>query len=182
MRRQEGQALLEILLAFSILMVVLSAVMFGVTAALNNAQYAKNQNLANSYAKEGMAVIRKIRDSGWVGFPEHDDDSESIKYCINESLGLDKIPFLENCLRTESETESETEEERIFSREVIFEHESSSCCSDTSPNCSTGTKGNKATVKVSWTDSRCPIGTGKPLCHSVELITCFSDIDLKQAP
>ncbi|KKQ37201.1 MAG: hypothetical protein US55_C0038G0001 [Candidatus Levybacteria bacterium GW2011_GWC2_37_7] len=60
----------------------------------------------------------------------------------------------------------------IFSREVRFSHDE-----DSSGNCSGGSK---ATVKVSWADNKCPVGN--PLCHSVELITCFSSIDLKPTP
>lgn len=170
---QAGQTLLEILLALSISVLVLSAIALGVTTSLSNTQYTKNQGLANSYAQEGMAVIRKIRDSGWNNFKNLEDNyTTNTRYC----LGLNSVelgdPTPLNC----------GQNVRIFSREVRFDHNKSKngCCSNNSPSCSTDTAGSKVTVKVSWSDNKCPIDT--PFCHNVELITCFSSIDQKLAP
>lgn len=179
---QRGQTLLEILLAFSASILVLSAVILGIVTSLNNTQYTKNQGLANSYAQEGMAVVRQIRDSGWNNFKNLDDFYDTnTTYCLGTSpMGLEKLALpAKNCRE-----QSPVPADGIFSREVKFDHDKSrnGCCSDSSSNCSTGTAGSKATVKVSWADSKCPSGTGNPLCHSVELITCFSSIDLKLTP
>lgn len=163
---EAGQTLLEILLAFSVSIMVLSAIIFGVTASLSNTQYTKNQNLANSYAQEGMAVVRKIRDSSWTQFLLYTNST----YCIiKDAITLSDPPGL-NCGQNVG----------IFSREVKFEHNSQSCIADPScvgPAC---VKGSKTTVKVSWADNKCPVGT--PLCHKVELITCFANADLKPTP
>lgn len=174
MIKQRGQTLLEILLAFSVSVMVLSAVIFGITTSLSNTQYTKNQNLANSYAQEGMAVIRQIRDSSWNDFKNLKDFYiTNTRYCLDlNSVELRDTASALNCRQNVG----------IFSREVKFDHDKSrnGCCSDNSSNCSTGTAGSKATVKVSWSDSKCSIDN--PLCHSVEFITCFSNIDSKQAP
>ena len=170
--KQKGQTLLEILLAFSVSILVLSAIVVGITTSLSNTQYTKNQNLANSYAKEGMAVVRQIRDSSWTQFTT--SYTTGVVYCVDQ--GSTKLtpaagpPAL--CGQNVG----------IFSREVKFEHNSQSCCSNNDPSCTGGVKGSKGTVKVSWADSKCPAGAATPYCHKVELITCFSNIDQRQAP
>lgn len=171
---EAGQTLLEILLAFSVSILVLSAIIVGITTSLSNTQYTKNQNLANFYAKEGMAVVRQIRDSSWSKFSSY---TTKTTYCLGPSpMGLTPLtlPAL-NC-----GVQSPVPVGGIFSREVIFDHESSSCCPDNSQTCDPNIRGSKTTVKVSWSDSKCPVGI--PFCHKVELITCFSNINQKQEP
>jgi len=175
-RGEAGQTLLEVLLAFSVSILVLGAVIFGITTSLSNTQYTKNQGLANSYAQEGMAVVRQIRDSSW-----HDFYSLKDLYATNATYCLGQNPMeLRELTLPALNCGVQSPVGGIFSREVKFEHNSLSCCSNNSPTCESGTKGSKATVKVSWSDSKCPIGN--PLCHKVELITCFSNINQKQAP
>lgn len=165
---QAGQTLIETLLAFSVAVLVLSAIVVGISTSLSNTQYTKNQNLANSYAQEGMAVVRGIRDSSWPKFFSY---TTNATYCLAQnSIILTDPPLALNCGQNVG----------IFSREVKFEHASQSCIADPAclgPAC---LKGSKVTVKVSWSDNKCPVGT--PLCHKVELVTCFSNIDQKQAP
>lgn len=158
---EAGQTLIEILLAFSVSILVLSAVIVGVTTTLSNTQSTKNQNLANSYAQEGMAVVRGIRDSSWPNFVSKTQPT----YCLVQNSTILTEPNLLGCGQNVG----------IFSREVKFEHTSQSCIAD--PACSGPAclKGSKVTVKVSWSDSKCPVGT--PFCHKVELITCFADIN-----
>lgn len=181
MKKQKGsrgQTLLEILLAFSVSILVLSAIAVGVTTSLSNTQYTKNQGLANSYAQEGMAVVRQIRDSGWNNFKNLDDFFvTNTIYCLGPNpMELRKLSLPnQNCW-----AQSPVPAGGIFSREVKFEHDSVSCKADPScvdPGC---LKGSKAAVKVSWSDSKCPVGT--PYCHKVELITCFSNINQTQSP
>lgn len=169
MTSQKGQTLLEILLAFSISIMVLSAVILGITTSLNNTQYTKNQGLANSYAQEGIAVARKTRDSSWFDF-----QSKSGHYCLAQ--GATELPSSvnSNCGQNVG----------VFSREVIINHGDSDC-SEGIPPAPTPTpvvilKGSKVTVRVSWSDSKCPTGT--PFCNNVELITCFSTIGPTPTP
>ena len=167
---EAGQTLLEILLAFGVSILVLSAIVVGITTSLSNTQYTKNQGLANSYAQEGIAVVRQIRDSSWTKFSSY---TTNATYCISQnSITLtDTIPPALNCGQNVG----------IFSREVKLEHESVSCKADPScvdPGC---LKGSKINLKVSWSDSKCPVGSNI-FCHKVELITCLSNIDQKQSP
>lgn len=176
---QAGQTLLEILLAFSILILALGSIIFGVTTALSNTQYTKNQGLANSYAQEGMAVIRKIRDSSLNQFSLFEEIKDNKKYCLDKNLILsDGVSEAYDC---NGETNG-VGVNGFFSREVRFEHKSASCCSDDTQTCTEDNRGSKATVTVSWADGKCPAGTGNPLCHKVELITCFSSVDRKIGP
>lgn len=174
MIEQRGQTLLEILLAFSISIMVLGAVIFGITTSLSNTQYTKNQNLANSYAQEGMAVVRQIRDSGWATFSSY---ASNTRFCLGPSaVDLITASPLSLCKQSSYLVGG------MFAREVIFERPSTSCKADpacTGPLC---IMGSKATVKVSWSDSKCPAGEDILFCHNVELITCFSNIDQKQTP
>lgn len=167
---EAGQTLLEILLAFSVSILVLSAVIMGIVTSLSNTQYTKNQGLANSYAQEGMAVIRKIRDSSWTSLDSLSLNSftNKTKYCIDKNLKLsDEVSEEFDC---NGEIYG-VGVNGFFSREVRFIHNDTEC-----------SDGSKATIKVSWGDSKCSAGAGNPLCHNVELITCFSSADKKTEP
>lgn len=168
---EAGQTLIEVLLAFSVSILVLSAVIVGITTSLSNTQYTKNQNLANSYAKEAMAVVRQIRDSGLNKFSLFENFTSNTAYCLGpNSTDLEKLTLPnQNCW-----AQSPVPAGGIFSREVKFNHNQ-----DSSGDCSGGSK---ITVKVSWSDNKCPAGANDPLCHSVELITCFSSVGKKQTP
>lgn len=157
---QTGQTLIEILLAFSVAILVLSAVVVGVSTSLSNTQYSKNQNLANSYVQEGMAVVRQIRDSSWLNFTQYDE----VDYCLDQNsteLTPASSPPL-TCPPEETNVE-------IFLREVRLDHVSADC-SDNS----------KATVTVSWADSKCPSGNIR--CHKVNLVSCFFNLDKREEP
>lgn len=165
---EAGQTLIEILLAFSVSILVLSAIIIGITTSLSNTQFTRNQNLANSYAKEAMAIVRKIKESGWAQFSSYTQAT----YCLAQnSVALtEPIPPSQTCGQNVG----------IFSRVVKFEHASQSCIAD--PACSGPAclKGSKVTIAVAWSDNKCPVGT--PFCHEVKLITCFSNVDQKQSP
>lgn len=167
MRKQKGQTLLEILLAFSVSILVLSAIVIGITTSLSNTQYTKNQNLANSYAKEAMTVLRQTKESDWTKFISY----TQALYCLSQNSVVLTEPQSGSCGQNVA---------GVFSREVKFEHVSESCIAD--PNCSGPSclRGSKVAVKVSWADNKCPIGN--PICHNVELITCFSNTSQKQEP
>lgn len=161
MKAQRGQTLIEILLAVTVSIIVLSAIVVGIVNSLNNTQYTKNQNLANSYAQEGMSVVKAIKDSDWNTFSSF---TTANIYCIDQnSAELTPDPCGSNV--------------GIFSRQVEFEHDSQECCSNDDPSCVTGVKGTRAVVEVSWADSKCPVGNIR--CHNVKLVTCLSNIDKK---
>jgi hypothetical protein len=174
LRDEKGQALLEILLAFSVASVVLGAIVFGIATSLNNTLYTKNQGLAISYAQEGMTVIRKIRDSSWSNFCTYGNNN----YCLPQNLTTSSpelIPYdSNNCFQNGIVGN--------FVRKAVITHSSQECCSHdntvTTPcppsgTCMSGTLGSKVTVSVAWTDSKCQVGA--PYCHNVEVATCLSN-------
>lgn len=56
--KSSGQSLLEVLVALSVLLIVLSAITAIVLSSLTEAEYSKNVNLATQYAQEGMEFAR----------------------------------------------------------------------------------------------------------------------------
>jgi Tfp pilus assembly protein PilV len=148
---ESGQTLLEVLLAFSIVITVLSAISIVVTTSLSNAVYTRNQSLANSYAQEGAAAMRSFRDSDLTGF-----NSKSGPYCL-QSLALSNYDGA-NC---SSVGVAIVTNNGNFTRTVEL--------ANGTPECP---EGKRVTIKVSWGDSKCPDTT--PYCHKVELITCLS--------
>ncbi|MDP2638274.1 MAG: hypothetical protein Q8P26_04400, partial [Candidatus Levybacteria bacterium] len=111
----------------------------------------------------GMSIVRQIRDASWNNFSSLKEYADTT-YCIDENSITLRNPAPElNCGQNVG----------IFRREVNFEHDSSDCVGGSE-------SGSRVTVKVSWSDNKC--GVGGVFCHSVELISCFSNVDQKQAP
>lgn len=177
MKKQKGQTLLEILLAFSVSILVLSAIVISVAGSLSNAQYTKNQNLANSYAQEGLAMVRQIRDSDWKNFIDTTSDQD---YCIGSSKLEDDDGL--KCKSIDKKT-------GIFARSVTIDHNSplAECSVETPtpvPTVIPGTvtpQNSKVTVTVAWTDNKCP-SAGNTYCHSVNLVSCLSNINKMERP
>jgi len=179
MRNQEnilgeaGQTLLEVLVAFSVAITVLGAIVMTVVTSLSNAQYSRNQSLANSYAQEGLNVLRGIRDSSWKDFCS----SAAVNYCLPQNaVTLASDDGIDCSLNGKV---------GIFVRKVNLIHNSANCCPNNTSTCPSGTclsgaRGSSATVTVSWTDGKCP--SGAPYCNKVQLVTCFLNINFIPAP
>ena len=169
---QAGQMLLEVVLALGVVVIVMGAIANIVVSSLSSAQYTRNQGLANSYAQEGLNVLRRIRDSSWSDFCSY----AATNYCLPQNNVLASYDS-SNC--------SVNGAIGIFVRKVDLSHNSPNCCPGNNTTCSSGTcllgvRGSSATVTVSWTDGKCPSGT--PYCNKVKLATCFLNIDLIPAP
>jgi hypothetical protein len=158
---QAGQMLLEVILALGVVVIVMGAIANIVVSSLSSAQYARNQSLANSYAQEGLNVLRRIRDSSWTEFSNY---ITGTKYCIKSDLTLSSTGAA-NCTGSLA-----VGPDGIFSREVVFGNIGSVDCD----------AGRKVSEIVSWTDGKCPSGTS--YCNKVKLVTCFLNIDLVPAP
>lgn len=114
-KAQDGQTLIEVLLALGTAVVVLSATVVAVLSALNNAQFSKNQNIATQYAQEGMEVMRKMRNSNWTLF-----SSYSGQYCLDQN----STQLLGRNLTTQG---CNGQNVGIFAREVDVEKDSLDC-------------------------------------------------------
>lgn len=178
MIKQRGQTLIEILLAFSVSVMVLSAIVISVAGSLSNAQYTKNQNLANAYAQEGLAIVRQLRDSDWKTFVPVTAEAY---YCINASNVLVSYDG-DECRTTGNKI-------GIFARSVTIDRDSplAECSVETptpAPTIIPGTvtpQNSKVTVTVAWSDNKCP-SAGNTYCHSVNLVSCLSNINRTETP
>ncbi len=73
-RNQRGQSLIEVLVAITVGIFVVVALINAAVAAMRNAQYAKNQNIATKLAQEGMEQVRAVRDRmDWTIFSTYGD-------------------------------------------------------------------------------------------------------------
>lgn len=160
MRDQSGQTLLETLLALSVSVFILGAITAVVISSLNSVQFTKNHNLAGQYAREGMEIVRKVRDSvTWTAF-----SGINGLYCL--SSGSTTLPSSSaSCIAPNIGG--------IFIREINI--------ASNSLGCRSVQNGSKVIAKVSWTDGKCPTG-GNIYCHKAEITTCFYRFDVKTAP
>lgn len=164
---QSGQSLLEILIALSASVMILSAIAAIVISSLNNTQLTKNQNLANQYAQEGIEVIRKIRDSSWINFTSSYPNG---RYCLPQG-SIAPVPIALNCPQNVG----------IFVRQIDINHNDSAFCPGPTPP-PVVSSGSKVTLTTSWADGKCPTSGSNTYCHKVVLITCFHNLNLKKAP
>lgn len=65
-----GQIIVEVLFAIGVVAMCLIALTAVSSTAINNGIYAKNAQLANRYAQEGLEIARRERDraDGWQDF------------------------------------------------------------------------------------------------------------------
>ena len=124
-----GQTLIEVLVALGIISVIVTALGALVVTSMSNAQLSKNQNQALDYAREGMEVVRRLRDEDVVGFRNYNNT-----FCLDKgsgALGVDCVdPNIDN----------------FFLRKVIVVQ--SGCTTNVS----------SVVVAVSWADGKCASG------------------------
>jgi type II secretory pathway pseudopilin PulG len=65
-RNQQGQTLLELLIALFILVLVLTATIALIVNSINAGRESRNRLVAASLAREGVEIVRNIRDSNWI--------------------------------------------------------------------------------------------------------------------
>lgn len=159
-KKQDGQTLIEAVVALGAAVLVLSAITVAVVSALNNVQYTKNQNLATQYGQEGIEIMRQISQSGWGAFLLYNAG----RYCLaqGETTPCALGSPTGSCLGT---TNSCGQNYGIFVREVDIAQNSPSCSSNA-----------LVTVIVSWSDGKCT-DLNNTYCHSVKLNSCLSNHD-----
>lgn len=65
-RDQGGQSLLEMLVALLILVTALTATIVLIVTSINASRDSRNKLIASNLAREGIEMVRNIRDSNWV--------------------------------------------------------------------------------------------------------------------
>lgn len=150
-----GQSLIEVLIALALGALIVAAITAAVLAALNNAQYSKNQNLATQYAQEGMEVVRKIKTSDWATF-----DALNGQYCLDQNSS-NLTSYGTGC----------GQNVYPFTRVVYIDE---SCGNSVAAQ-------KKVSVWVFWSDSKCT-NEDNPFCHKAQMVSCFSDANIITTP
>lgn len=84
---QKGQTVLELIIAITILVVALVATLVLIVTSINASREARNKLIATNLAREGIEVIRNIRDSNWVDSTLQCNDPT----CSNETDCTDPV-------------------------------------------------------------------------------------------
>jgi prepilin-type N-terminal cleavage/methylation domain-containing protein len=149
----KGQTLIEVLIALSIAVVVITAITWLSISSLNNAQSSRNQDQATKYAQEGMELVRKIRNSSYTTFAGYNGT-----YCLPK--GQTTFSAQGSCTTPNIDT--------TFIRSVQI---------NANTGCGVGLS--RVVVTVSWSDNKCTSGA---YCRKSELVSCFSTQNPVTAP
>lgn len=144
-----GEALIEVLIALTVAVVVISTVTIINISSSNNAKFVKDQSQASKYAQEGMEVMRSIRNNNYGNYKNY-----SGTYCLSKDQAI-----LGSAV-------SSCQTANIDSQYIRFVQ--------IQQNGGCGATLARTTVTVAWTSTKCsPSGS---YCHSSELTSCFSTI------
>jgi type II secretory pathway pseudopilin PulG len=84
-RYEQGQTLLEIVVAVGVIALVLTALVTAVTASLRFSQSGRFRSQAVKYAQEGIELTRKLRDTRpWTEFTTY-SGAGTATWCLSES-------------------------------------------------------------------------------------------------
>lgn len=90
---QKGQSLIEMMVALFILVAALTATIVLIVTSINAGRESINRLIATSLAREGIEVVRNIRDSNWIdpNDPGWDDGLASDNTAIPKIDGVNPI-------------------------------------------------------------------------------------------
>lgn len=157
----KGQSLIEILIGLAAIVVVSSSITVVVLTALNNTQLTKNQNLATSYAQEGMELVRTIRNNTFSTFSGY-----SGLYCLPKGVTTPTY-IQDSCADTPVTCPQNID---IFVRRICVTKNASECNNQT-----------KVASQVFWSDSKCT-DSSNLYCHQAQLVSCMSDYNVLPTP
>jgi len=78
-RTLHGQSLVEIIVVIGVVILLVTGLVSATTASLQFTQRSKKRAQGLSYAKEGLEIVRSIRDAGWASIPL---DPPTVQYCL----------------------------------------------------------------------------------------------------
>jgi len=125
-RIYSGQSLIETVVAVAIVTLIVTGLVAATTSTLRFSQMSKTRTQALQYAKEGLEIVRIIRDTGWASIPQTDQS-----YCLSKG---------QQELGTSTSDACPMDIDNMYSRTLSFSHDAT-CVT---PACS------KVTVTVSW--------------------------------
>lgn len=149
-----GDTLIEVLVALTVAIVMISAITSLGIVSLNNTQFINDQDEAGKYAQQGMEVVRQIRNSSYTGFRTYRGT-----YCLRANAttltaGTCNLPNING----------------RYIRSVVIQQNA---------GCGGGANIANVAVSVSWTDGKCQSGV---YCHASKLTSCFSTVSPIPAP
>lgn len=147
----QGQSLVEAIVALSAGVIIVSAIVVAVISSLNNSDYAKNQNLATSYAQEELEVLKSQARTDWKTVSSYPVNNS---YCAGSDGSF-----------TQNASCNTVNIGNVFIRQVDIVTPGSGCVY---------TPVQEVQVKVSWSDGKCDNGS---FCHSVVLDACLTDVN-----
>ncbi len=160
MKKNNGQTLIEVLVALGTAVVIISAITVAVLSALSNSEFENNQSLATDYSQQGMEIVRSMRNNNYGDFKKLSGTYCLAKSCtsLSDSQGASCGPKGVSCGQNVD----------LFVREVAIDtSENNNCVVN-------GTHFTQATTTVYWADSKCTSRTNL-FCHKVAITGCLSD-------
>lgn len=156
--KNNGQTLIEVVVALSVVMLILAAISVAVTTSLSNSTYLKNHNLASKHAQDGIEHIRHLYENQENFFASF---SAGANYFMDGNNYIHQGFFEPNI-------------DSQYVREVRFEP-GVECDNNTA-----GADELRVTVSVFWESGKCARELSDPslqdrFCHKSELITCFTE-------
>lgn len=162
-KTQKGQVLVEAMVALGAAVVIVGVIAVVVVNSLNNSEYAKNQNLATQYSRQGLQLVRELTETNWVQFK-----NLSGWYCLyNDNSTITPLDVSDREGKPASDANSCKWTDYIFNRRVSIIQDSGEC--------STGNA--KVSVVVGWNDAKCTDGDDL-YCHRVQVDSCFTNINV----
>jgi Tfp pilus assembly protein PilV len=172
-KSEKGQSLVEAILALTIAVVIITAIVAAVNSGLRSAGSNKDQNLATGLAQEGIDSIRNFKSQEFAAFRNNFPTST---YCLEEATPSAIIN--NNCNAVSAGGTSAL----TYTRKVYVNHQGrdgrvipSTIPCPVSPS-------TFIAVTVNWSDSKC-VDTGlEGGCHKIELTSCLVDNNVLPAP
>lgn len=82
MKKRSGQTMLELVMALTVALVIITAIVSVVTVSLRNSIFAKQQAEVTRFAQEGMEWVRTEKEKDWGTFYSKSGVATQ-RFCIN---------------------------------------------------------------------------------------------------
>lgn len=177
MKKDKGQTLIEVLVGLSAAVVVMTAITTATLTALGNAQYSRYQDLANSYAQQGMELITNLHRIDYATF-----SSLSGTYCLAQSCNaIDPDPQHAGqacAIISGTRCPGTLNVNSQFVRTVTVHVDDAAAANCNEQNMTDSTR---VDVTLAWNDQRCTDRTNL-YCHNVTLSSCFNNAEIIPTP
>lgn len=171
-KQQKGQSLIEALIALGAVSLIVSAIAIAVISSVNNSEATKYQNLATTYAQQGLEIISGQSKSDWVTFHALGGTASPYSpktYCFDQGKLSISASDVRSCTIPNINIDVNNPASKFFIRKVSITKDDPVCAGKTvSP-----ILGDHVLISVLWTDGKCSAGT---YCHKVDVNSCYANI------